>query len=101
MAVATQKPEPTAELAVERFGLTRWFETVSGAADDAAAATGQKVTGIRSIVVDPSSGPAPASGGVSKQAASPAADSGSTTPVSAGRQQVDATVEVVYTLAPA
>ena len=38
MAVATQKPEPTAELAVERFGLTRWFETVSGAADDAAAA---------------------------------------------------------------
>jgi phosphoglycolate phosphatase len=38
MAVATQKPEPTAELAVERFGLTRWFETVSGAADDGAAA---------------------------------------------------------------
>ncbi|KLU08269.1 HAD hydrolase-like protein [Kocuria sp. SM24M-10] len=38
MAVATQKPEPTAELAVERFGLGRWFETVSGAADDAAAA---------------------------------------------------------------
>lgn len=38
MAVATQKPEPTAGLAVERFGLGRWFETVSGAADDAAAA---------------------------------------------------------------
>lgn len=37
MAVATQKPEPTAELAVEKFGLGRWFETVSGAADDLAA----------------------------------------------------------------
>ncbi|HST70982.1 HAD hydrolase-like protein [Kocuria sp.] len=37
MAVATQKPEPVAELAVERFGLGRWFETVSGAADDLAA----------------------------------------------------------------
>lgn len=38
MAVATQKPEPTAELVVERFGLSRWFETVSGAADDAVSA---------------------------------------------------------------
>ena len=38
MAVATQKPEPTGELAVEKFGLGRWFETVSGAADDAATA---------------------------------------------------------------
>lgn len=38
MAVATQKPEPTAELAVEKLGLGRWFETVSGAADDAATA---------------------------------------------------------------
>lgn len=37
MAVATQKPEPVAELAVERFGLGRWFETVSGAADDLSA----------------------------------------------------------------
>ena len=37
MAVATQKPEPVAELAVEKFGLGRWFETVSGAADDLAA----------------------------------------------------------------
>ncbi|MCD1144010.1 HAD hydrolase-like protein [Kocuria sp. LUK] len=37
MAVATQKPEPTAELLVARFGLDRWVETVSGAADDAAA----------------------------------------------------------------
>ncbi|MFF0988514.1 HAD hydrolase-like protein [Kocuria nitroreducens] len=37
MAVATQKPEPTAQLAVGTFGLGRWFETVSGAADDLAA----------------------------------------------------------------
>jgi phosphoglycolate phosphatase len=36
MAVATQKPEATAEHAVELFGLTRWFETVSGAVDDLA-----------------------------------------------------------------
>lgn len=36
MAVATQKPQPTAELAVERFGLAGCFETVSGAADDLA-----------------------------------------------------------------
>lgn len=73
-------------------------------ADDAAGAVGQKVTGIRSIVIDPSSGPESASGGsTSKQAASPAsADTvSSPTQVSAGRQEVDATVEVVYTIAPA
>lgn len=35
-AVATQKPERIAVEVVERFGLTEYFETVSGAADDLA-----------------------------------------------------------------
>lgn len=73
-------------------------------ADDGAAAAGQKVTGIRSIVIDPDSGPASASGGSSSaKASAPAPQAGAVpapTPVSAGRQEVDATVEVVYTIAP-
>ncbi len=56
MAVATQKPEPTAELAVERFGLGRWFETVSGAADDlvapAPAAGAQQVHDKPAIIAE-------------------------------------------------
>jgi uncharacterized protein YggE len=71
-------------------------------ADDAAAAVGQHVTGIRSIVVDPASGPLPASGGDSASAPSPAASSEARekTEVDAGRQEVTSTVEVVYTIAP-
>jgi len=71
-------------------------------ADDATAAVGQRVTGIRSIVIDPATPPASASG--DQKASSPAAafsdeDSGPTQ-VSPGRQEVTATVEVVYTIAP-
>jgi uncharacterized protein YggE len=70
-------------------------------ADDAAAAVGQKVTGVQSIVIDPATGPQPYSAGGSAKASAPSADTGTSTPVSAGRQEVDATVEVVYTIAPA
>ena len=67
-------------------------------ADDAAAAVGQRVTGIRSIVIDPASGPASAS---ADQASAPAlTDVKEKTVVDAGRQEVTATVEVVYTIAP-
>lgn len=47
MAVATQKPEATAGIAVERFGLTRWFETVSGAVDDLAVPAPSPVPGAQ------------------------------------------------------
>jgi len=68
-------------------------------ADDAAAAVGQRVTGIRSIVVDPESGPALTSG--NDAAMSPAvARPKEGTVVNVGRQEVTATVEVVYTIAP-
>lgn len=70
-------------------------------ADDAAAAVGQRVTGIRSIVIDPASGPASAS---ADQASAPSGaaftDAKEPTVVDAGRQEVTATVEVVYTIAP-
>jgi uncharacterized protein YggE len=68
-------------------------------ADDLAAAAGQKVTGIRSIVVDPSSGPQPYAGG-DAQASAPAQGKTTPTKVSPGRQEVDSIVEVVYTIAP-
>lgn len=71
-------------------------------ADDAAAAAGQRITGVRSIVVDPDAGPQPyASGGSAKASAPSAAADTVATPVSAGRQEVDATVEVVFTMGPA
>jgi uncharacterized protein YggE len=71
-------------------------------ADDAAAAVGQRVTGIRSIVIDPASGPLSASGGDEASASSPAAfsEAREKTEVNAGRQEVTSTVEVVYTIAP-
>jgi uncharacterized protein YggE len=68
-------------------------------ADDAAAAVGQRVTGIRSIVVDPAEPPASASGALAKTA-SPALTDAEPTQVSPGRQEVSATVEVIYTIAP-
>jgi uncharacterized protein YggE len=68
-------------------------------ADDAAAAAGQRVTGIRSIVVDPADPPSSASGGLAATAA-PASTDSEPTQVSPGRQEVSATVEVVYTIAP-
>jgi uncharacterized protein YggE len=73
-------------------------------ADDAAAAAGQRVTGVRSIVVDPGGDYDSASGGYAKGAAdasAPARRPSTPTPVSAGRQEVTATVDVVYTIAPA
>lgn len=70
-------------------------------ADDAAAAVGQKVTGVRSIVIDPESGPVSASGGLGKASApSRTTEGAEPTQVSAGRQEVTATVEVIYTIAP-
>ncbi len=68
-------------------------------ADDAAAAVGQRVTGIRSIVIDPAESPASASAGLAKTSA-PAFTDAEPTQVSPGRQEVSATVEVVYTIAP-
>ncbi len=72
-------------------------------ADDMAAAAGQRVTGVRSIVVDPGEGPSSfASDSASGAAASPTRrKDGQPTVVAPGREQVEATVEVVYTLAPA
>lgn len=70
-------------------------------ADDAAAAVGQRVTGVQSIVIDPATGPQPYATGGSAKASAPSADVATPTQVSPGRQEVDATVEVVYTIAPA
>lgn len=66
-------------------------------ADDIAAAAGERITGIQSIVVDPDSGPQPYAGGAESAPAAKQAP----TQVSPGRQEVDATVDVVYTIAPA
>ena len=70
-------------------------------ADAAAAAVGYKVVGVRSIDLDPGS-----SGGVvgdSAKAGTPASASTATptTPVRPGREEVDASVRVVFVIAPA
>jgi uncharacterized protein YggE len=71
-------------------------------ADSAAAAAGQKVTGVRAIVIDPASGPAPyAAGGSADTVSAPSPKRSTPTRVSPGRQEVDATVQVVYTIGPA
>jgi uncharacterized protein YggE len=69
-------------------------------ADDVAAAAGQRVTGIRSIVVDPASGPGSASGGADRASSPAFTGPKEQTTVLAGRQEVTATVEVVFTIAP-
>ncbi len=70
-------------------------------ADDAAAAAGQRVTGIRSIVVDPDSGPVSAAGAAaSTKSPGLAFTDPQPTQVSPGRQEVSATVEVVFTIEP-
>jgi uncharacterized protein YggE len=70
-------------------------------ADDAAAAVGMHVTGVRSIVIDPASPPESASAGsASKTAPAPAFTDAEPTQVSPGRQEVTVTVEVVFTIAP-
>ncbi len=69
-------------------------------ADDAAAAVGQRVTGIRSIVIDPASGPASASGDEAAAGAPAFTGPKEATVVNPGRQEVTSVVEVVFTLAP-
>lgn len=70
-------------------------------ADAAAAAVGYTVVGVRSIDLDPDSG----SGTVSPAAAKADAPASSTatpsTPVRPGREEVDASVRVVFVIAPA
>jgi uncharacterized protein len=69
-------------------------------ADAAAAAIGYKVTGVDSVDLDPSSPVLPVSSG---GGSAPSASAQPTTPttVNPGTQEVDASVRVVYTIAPA
>jgi hypothetical protein len=66
-------------------------------ADDAAAALGDQVTGVQSVQLDPPSQVVPVAGGA------PSASSGPGTPttVHPGTEEIDAEVEIVYTIAPA
>lgn len=66
-------------------------------ADDAAAAIGYQVTGVQSVQLDPQSQVLPVAGGA------PSASAGPSTPttVRPGTEEVDAQVEIVYTIAPA
>jgi uncharacterized protein len=65
-------------------------------ADDAAAAIGYRVTGVQSLQLDPGS-----QGGTSGAGSSTPAATGAPTSIHPGTQEVDAQVEVVYTIAPA
>ncbi|MGH2877762.1 MAG: SIMPL domain-containing protein [Solirubrobacteraceae bacterium] len=67
-------------------------------ADDAAAAIGYQVSGVQSLVIDPQSPPLLAAAGAPSQSA---AGSPVATRVHPGREEVDAQVEIVYTIAPA
>ncbi len=66
-------------------------------ADDAAAAIGDQITGVQSVQLDPQSQVSPVAGGA------PSAGAGPNTPttVHPGTEEVDAQVEIVYTIAPA
>jgi len=66
-------------------------------ADDAAAALGYRVAGVQSVQLDPQSQVEPFAG------AAPAARASPSTPttVHPGTEEVDAEVEIVYTIAPA
>lgn len=69
-------------------------------ADDAAAAIGYRVVGVQSVAIDPDASQTP----LPLAAAAPAtADlkAPTPTPVEAGQQEVDATVDVVFLIAPA
>jgi uncharacterized protein len=66
-------------------------------ANDAAAAVGYQVAGVQSVQLDPQSQVVPVAGG----APSASAGSGTPTTVHPGREEVDAHVEIVYTIAPA
>ncbi|HWH10558.1 MAG TPA: SIMPL domain-containing protein [Solirubrobacteraceae bacterium] len=68
-------------------------------ADDAAAAIGYRVTGVQSVVIDPDSSQTP----LPLAAAAPATaglKAPTPTPVEPGRQEVDATVDVVFVIVP-
>lgn len=67
-------------------------------ADDAAAAIGYRVVGVQSVAVNPDTSPTPVS--VGSAAPSAAIKAPTPTPVDPGRQEVDATVGVVYLIAP-
>jgi uncharacterized protein len=68
-------------------------------ADDAAAAIGYKIVGVQSVAIDPDESLAPVSAGaVAPQAAEVKAPT--PTPVEPGQQEVDASVDVVFTIAP-
>jgi hypothetical protein len=66
-------------------------------ADDAAAAIGYAVVGVQSVAIDPdeSQTPEPVAADAAPEAKSP-----TPTPVDPGRQEVDATVDVVFLIAP-
>jgi uncharacterized protein YggE len=66
-------------------------------ADDAAAAMGYQVTGVQSVQLNPQSQVAPVAGGPPSASAGP----GTPTTVHPGTEEVDAEVEIVYTIAPA
>lgn len=68
-------------------------------ANAAAAALGYTVTGVQSVNLDPQSSIVPVSGSSSAPAAPPARAPTPTT-IHPGTQEVDATVAVVYTIAP-
>jgi uncharacterized protein YggE len=68
-------------------------------ADDAAAALGYRVTGVQSVDLDPQPTPITTAGGTGS---APTATARPTTPtnVRPGAEEVDASVHVVYTIAP-
>ena len=71
-------------------------------ADAAAAQMGYKVTGVQSVNLDPqSSYVAPGAGGSVSATSAPSKSAPTPTTIRPGKQEVDAQVEVVYTIAPA
>lgn len=70
-------------------------------ADDAAAAAGQRITGVRTIAVDDPGDDGLAAYDKAAAASAPATGGGVPTAVSAGRREVRAEVSVTYTMAPA
>jgi uncharacterized protein YggE len=66
-------------------------------ADDAAAAIGYQVSGVQSVQLDPQSQVLPVAGSAPSASAGP----GTPTTVHPGTEEVDAEVEIVYTIAPA
>jgi uncharacterized protein YggE len=66
-------------------------------ADDAAAAIGYQVSGVQSVQLDPQNQVLPVAGSAPSASAGP----GTPTTVHPGTEEVDAEVEIVYTIAPA